>query len=42
MGGPAAMRMRGSGKAGAGRGLPQGWDLVAMDGDSSEEEGDLG
>lgn len=41
MGGHAAMRMRGSGTARAGRGLPQGWDLVAMDDDSSKEEGDL-
>ena len=36
------MRMRGSGKARAGRGLPQGRDSVAMDGDSSEEKEDLG
>jgi hypothetical protein len=40
VGGPAAMRMRGSGRAG--RGLPQGWDSVVMYDDSSEEEEDLG
>lgn len=42
MGGPVAMRMRGSGKARAGRGLPQGWESVAMDDGFSEEEGDPG
>lgn len=36
------MRMRGSGTARAGRGLPQGWDSVVMYDDSSEEEEDLG
>lgn len=36
------MRMRGSGTARAGRGLPKGWHSVAMYDDSSEEERDLG
>lgn len=31
---PVAMRMRGSGEAGAGRGLPWGRDSVAIDDDS--------